>query len=595
MSMNKDSLLFYDIEVFQEDALVVFMNINAEEVAHFWNARNRHFVEDPSGFEQIPEVITGKILVGYNNYSYDDHILTAMMNQARSMPYILKAINNTIIESSRYDSPISPLIRSLDTMQQIDVSHPSLKQIEGNMGMSIVESSVPFDINRELTDEEREEVLEYCRHDVIATIEVFKLREKSYFETKSGLLAMLPDEESDKAYRWNTTTLSANVLLGSDKSALWTSHKVPDKYWRNVEGIPEEVWDMWEQCVTEEGALSKGKSKTVEAFKGFKFVFGLGGLHGAPTKPGRWTNVKHKDVASMYPSSIVHLNALGTATEKYDQMRLERVAIKHTDPVKAGALKLILNSVYGNFKNRYSKLCNPLASVTVCIYGQIALFSLCRDLHNAGYKVINANTDGVVYVEDPYKNDADERICEAWEREFEDYKLETDYYTQWIQRDVNNYIAVEPDGRVTVKGGDVNKYHTNKFFSNNSARIVQIGLVDHLVYGTPIHKILVDHLDNPLLWQYVLKAGGTYQGVQNREGEWQNKVNRVFACKDKPSIPSTKLYKVRQDDGLVNFPDVPELMFVWNDDIKTIKNFEEIVDLNYYIHLITEKLKGWPE
>ena len=592
--MNREDLLFYDIEVFEYDSLVVFMDITGREVAHFWNNRERQKIEDPSGFDGIRGVITNRILVGYNNYSYDDHILTAMMNPAKSMRGVLKAINNTIISSGKFDGTVDPLIHSLDTMQQIDVSHPSLKQIEGNMGMSIVESSVPFDIDRPLTDEERQETLEYCRHDVRATIEVFKLREKSYFETKNGLLSMLPEDRSENAYRWNTTTLSANVLLAEETSERWAGRRVPEKYWRNVEGIPPEVWDMWESCTTEEGVLGKGKSKTVKAY-GCNFVFGMGGLHGAPPKPGRYRGVKHKDVASMYPSSIVHLDALGAATEKYDEMRRQRVAIKHSDPVKAGALKLILNSVYGNFKNRYSKLYNPMASATVCIYGQIALFSLCRELHKAGYKVINANTDGVVYLEDPELNDRDEQICAEWEKEFEDYTLETDYFTDWIQRDVNNYIAVEDNGKITVKGGDVNKYQVNKYFSNNSARIIQIALVEHLVYGTPILRVFDDHLDDPLLWQYILKAGSTYKGVQNKEGEWQNKVNRVFACVDDPRIPHTKLYKIRWDDGQVNFPDVPELMYVWNDDVNKFTDFREIIDREYYLHIVKEKLKGWPQ
>ena len=402
---------------------------------------------------------------------------------------------------------------------------------------------------------------------------------------------MLP--EKGNAYRWNTTTLSANVLLGDDRLTEWKKHRVPSKYWRNVRGIPESVWDLWETCTEEENVTGKGKSKTIKAY-GCSFVFGMGGLHGAPTKPGRWTNVKHKDVASMYPSSIVRLNALGNATEKYNQMRLERVAIKHTDPVKAGALKLILNSVYGNFKNKYSKLYNPLASATVCIYGQIALFSLCRDLYEAGYKIINANTDGVVYDSNPELNDRDEEICKAWEREFEGYTLETDYYSQWIQRDVNNYIAVGPQGEITVKGGDVNKYEVNKWFSNNSTRIVQIALVEKLVNGTHPLDTFDAHMDDPMLWQFVLKAGGTYQGVQDKTGEWQNKVNRVFAALDLPEIPTTKLYKIRWDGGQVNFPDVPEVMYLWNDDVRELKNFKDIVDREYYYKLVTEKLKGWP-
>ena len=592
--MNREDLLFYDIEVFAFDSLVVFMDITGREEAHFWNNRDRQCVEDPSGFDGIRGVITGRVLVGYNNYSYDDHILTAMLNPARNMSHILKAINNTIIASGKFDYKVDPLIRSLDTMQQIDVSHPSLKQIEGNMGMSIVESSIPFDIDRPLTDEERQETLEYCRHDVRATIEVYKQRERSYFDVKEGLLKMLPEGSSENAYRWNTTTLSANVLLGNGECSKWIRHEVPEKYWRNVEGIPSEVWDMWEACTTQEGVLGKGKSKTVKLY-GCNFVFGMGGLHGAPPKPGRYHRVKHKDVASMYPSSIVHLNALGPATGKYDEMRRQRVAIKHSDPVRAGALKLVLNSVYGNFKNRYSKLCNPMASATVCIYGQIALFSLCRELHKAGYKVINANTDGVVYLEDPELNDRDEQICKEWEEEFDGYTLETDYFEEWIQRDVNNYIAVEENGKITVKGGDVNKYQTNKYFSNNSARVIQIALVEHLVSGKAVLTVLNERTDDPLLWQYILKAGSTFEGVQNKEGEWQNKVNRVFACVDSPNVPHTKLYKIRRDGGQVNFPDVPELMYIWNDDLRELKNFRSIIDIEYYYHLVLEKLKGWPQ
>ena len=590
MTMNDKDLLFYDIEVTAYDALVVFMDIDKQEVAHFWNTRGRKFVEDPSGFEPIPALIRNRILVGYNNYTYDDIVLSAMLNGAKSMPGTLKAINDTII-AGKYAGDKLKEIRSLDTMQQIDVSHPSLKQIEGNMGSSIVETTVSFDIGRPLTDEEREEMLFYCRHDVGATVDIYKLRKKSYFEVKEGLCAMLPDDLSEIAYRWNTTTISANILLGNGRLSLWLHHKVPDNLWRNVPGIPEEVWKMWEDCTTEEAVNGKGKSKTIKAF-GCNFVFGMGGLHGAPSKPIRCGRVKHKDVASMYPSAIVALNALGNSPELYDSMRKERISIKHSDPVKAAALKLVLNSVYGNFKNKYSALNNPMASATVCIYGQIALFSLCRELHKAGYQIINANTDGVVYVDDPRLQDRDEMITEWWEEEFPGFSLETDYFSEWIQKDVNNYIAVEEDGKITVKGGDVNKYQTDKFFSNNSTRIIQIAMVEQLVHGTDPFDTFAANLDKPILWQYILKAGSTFLGVQDASGEWQNKVNRVFAAAD--GVPFTKLYKIRSDGAQVNFPDVPERMYLWNEDVNDIPDFKSIIDQGYYYQLVTEKLKGWP-
>lgn len=589
--MDDKNLLFYDIEVFKYDSLVVFCDITGNEVAHFWNTRGRKKMEEPSGFEGIAELVKGKTLVGYNNYSYDDNILKAMGDAETSLPDWIKSINDSIIRGEGASVPEYIKIRTLDTMQQIDVSHPSLKQIEGNMGRSIVESSIDFNIDRPLTDKEREETLEYCRNDVRNTVVVYKLRKKSYFEVKAGLVNMLPTP-SETAYRWNTTTLAANILLGNDKLSQWDELRLPEGLWRNVEGIPTDVWEMWEDCTTPANILGKGKSKAINAY-GCTFVFGLGGLHGAPKKPLRCKDVKHKDVASMYPSSIVRLRALGNATDVYDQMRQERIKIKHSDPVKASALKLILNSVYGNFKNKYSSLFNPLASATVCIYGQIALFSLCRDLFKAGYKIINANTDGVVYDNNPALNDVDEEICKKWEQDFPGYLLETDYYTDWIQKDVNNYIAREPNGKITVKGGDVNKYDSNKFFSNNSARIIQIAMVENLLNGIPILNTLMDHRNEPMLWQYILKAGNTYLGVQDAAGNWQNKVNRVFAASD--LVEHTKLYKIRSDGGQVNFPDVPEKMFLWNDDVNDIEDFASKVDLEHYYNVVHKKLEGWPK
>lgn len=587
-----DNLLFYDIEVTAFDSLVVFLNRNKEEVAHFWNNRDRKTTDDPSGFEDIPDLIRDKTLVGYNNYFYDDNILTVMMNSATSMPNFIKATNDKIIGGERFSGRKSPLIRSLDTMQQIDVSHPSLKQIEGNMGISIVESSVDFNIGRPLTDAEREEMLFYCRHDVAATVDIYNLREKSYFETKESLLTMMPEDKRASASRWNTTTLSANILLGDTGLVAWEKHGVPAKYWRNVEEIPSAVWDMWEDITgSMEAVTGKGRSVKIKAY-GCTFVFGLGGLHGAPDKPLVASNIKLADVGSMYPSLIKMLRALGDATDMYDSIRLERLAIKHSDPVRAGALKLVLNSVYGLFKSKYSALFNPMASATVCIYGQIALFKLCGMLHDAGYKIINANTDGVAFIDDPELGGAYLYICKEWEKEFEGLLLEVDEFDKWIQKDVNNYIATH-DGQIKVKGGEVNKYHKDKFFSNNNIRIVQKALVDNLVYGTPVYKTFMDNLDKPILWQYILKAGGTFQGVQDAAGVWQNNVNRVFAAVE--GYPgTTKLYKIRKDGGQVNFPDSPERMFIWNGDLADIPDFKKMIDLDHYMDLVNKKLRGWP-
>lgn len=583
-------LLFYDIEVFEYDSLVVFKDINNNVVGKFWSTRGRAVREEESGFEPVRGLIKGNVLVGYNNHHYDDYILTAMMDEVRSMH--IYAHNNSIIKSSGVSYPIDPDIESLDTMQQISVTFPSLKLIEGNMGKSIIESSVDFNIGKPLTDQQRAEVERYCEYDVESTIEVYKLREKSYFETKESLITLLPEYMRITAKKWNTTTISAQILTKGKAVRQWGNHKVPSKYWRNVPGIPSDVWDMWDTALKEENLSRKGVSKHITAF-GCEVVFGLGGLHGAPTKPCRFGRVLHADVGSMYPSIICKLRALDDATDIYNDIREERLRVKKTDKVKANALKLILNSVYGNFKNKYSKLYNPRAGATVCIYGQIALFKLCTALHDAGYQVINANTDGVVFVEDTDLGDTYKTICKKWEEEFTPLLLEVDEYDEWIQKDVNNYIARCGDN-VEVKGGEVNKYHENKFFQNNDCRIVQIAVVEKLLHGTDPMTTLADHVHEPLLWQYVLRAGSTFAGTCNQNGHMMQNVNRVFACND--SVEYTKLYKTRTGEDLINFPDAPERMFVWNDDVEKLADrFKYIVDWDHYYNLIDRKLQGWPK
>lgn len=610
-------LLFYDIECFEYDSLVIFKDINDEIVGSFWNCgvdvpadeRGKVFAEIRGcDFGQIHPLVSKATIVGYNNYSYDDVMLSCMMNMSQTQ-FTLHALNNSIIRGLSNSRKVSPDIHSLDTMQQIDVAFPSLKQIEGNMGRSIVESDIPFDIDRPLTAEERKTVEAYCSHDVSNTIEVYKLRKESYFDIKDTLLGMLPGN-SKGLDRVNTTTLSAKILLGNGRLPRW--RRVPDEletYFRNVDGIDTDVWDMWEEATQDRSnepkdkQLPKGLSRTkTDASHGIKdcvIVFGLGGLHGAPKLPGVYHNVKLADVGSMYPSIIKKLNALGTATDLYDQMRIERLHIKKSDPVRATALKLILNSVYGNFKNQYSDLFNPIASTSVCIYGQIAIFKLSKALADEGYQIININTDGVAFVDN---GEGDyEAVCRRWEQEFDGLSLEVDEFTKWIQKDVNNYIAVTPSGHIKTKGGETNKYSENLWFKNNSCRIIQMALVDYLLKNNGADRSMLRYLssrkDEPLLWQYILKAGGTYLRVENSLGEKCQNVNRVFAVTDKcPNI--TKLYKVRQDGGLVNFPDVPERMAIFNEDLSSADFYDRVgryLDIEHYYHVIMNKLEGWPD
>lgn len=550
--MSKE-LLFFDIEVFHSNSFVVFKDIgkNLKRVFH-------------NNFVGLEEFIEGKTLVGFNNFFYDDHILHAMLDL--KTPTQIKALNDRIIGGERLKIT-NYRFDSLDCFQQTDPSMPGLKKIEGNLGKMILESSVSFDIERSLTDEEFADVLEYCKYDVDVTVDVYKVREDSYFKPKQMLLEMLG---SDKGKRWNTTTLSANVLL-SKPNPKWSNIRVPE--WM-LDMMPPEIVDLW---------LTRDKgSVTIREFD-CEIEFGFGGLHGVHNHIKKAENVKLLDVASMYPHIILNIDGLGPATEKYKELLEERVEIKHTDKVKSDALKLILNSVYGNLKNKYSLLNNPKCALSVCVYGQIALYDLCRRLSPFA-TIVNINTDGVAFI--PHIDDY-EHIWKEWEKDF-NLTLEEDEYDLFIQKDVNNYIAKEGE-YLTCKGGDVTRYHKDALFKNNNARILDIAIVDKLVYGKDILETLMEHLDKPHLYQYILQAGWTYKGTYDNQDVKHERVNRVFASKEGDFC----LFKKRQDDGMVRFADSPMKMFLWNDECDEIENFESIIDLNHYYQIITKKLERW--
>jgi hypothetical protein len=561
-----ENLLFYDIEVFKHDSLVVFKDIHKNTLRIFHN-----------DFREIGDFIRGKTLVGFNNYYYDDKILTLMIEQAPQAA--IKQANDNLIAGQQVWTTRGRF-SSLDTFQQIDVSNPSLKKIQGNMGRSIIESSISFSIDTPLNQEQIQDTIFYCGNDVDTTIDIYLLRDESYFQPKKYLVDMLGKPH---AQRWATTSISGALLLDKPLPR-WDSVRIPPEMWLMV---PEEVRELWlpfssvVNKILHQGQKLK-KTCTIEAF-GCDIQFGFGGLHGAHKKIKKAKKVKLLDVKSMYPTIILILNCLGHASAKYKEILERRLAAKGVNDVLAEALKLILNSVYGNLNNKYSILFNEMACLSVCLYGQIALFDLCRRLAPFA-DIVNINTDGVAFI--PH-SDLYERVVEGWQQDFL-MELEPKEFDLFLQKDVNNYIAVKGE-KLICKGGDVNRYQKDAFFKNNNARILDIALVDKLVYGKPIELTLTENIDKPHLYQYILKAGNTYQGTFDEKGNDYQKVNRIFAAKEE----NLCLYKRRHDEGLVKFADAPNDMMIWNRDCEQIEDLEEKLNLNHYKQILDKRIERW--
>lgn len=591
--METKDFLFYDIEVFSHNSMIVFKNIEEETVKVFSSSLNglgdlydKKLITS-AGYAGLEDYIRDKTLVGYNNYFYDDYILYAMCLGFNDET--IKQWNDSIInKGSMVGMKKVEICKTLDTFQQIDVSKPGLKKIEGNMGLSIIESSVPFTIDRPLTPDENWETFKYCEYDVAQTVKIFKMR-ADYFESKQQVINMLPEDGRDRAYKWNTTSIIGQLLKPT--RPIHTGRLVSDEL---MALVPRDVQTMWRELDDTFDYKFKQRKVVVQE-AGCSIEFGWGGLHGAPIGTYEAKNVKLLDVASMYPNILINFNGLGDKTQEYKQILDYRLQLKHEGKKKEQApYKLILNSTYGLLNNQYNPLNKPSLAFSICIYGQISLYVLTKMLHSVGCKVFNINTDGVAF--EPDQASAYLGIVDEWQNTF-NLTLEEDRFKYWIQKDVNNYVALTDKDYVYVKGGDVNNYHDvdkggrNYYFNNSNIRIIQKAVVDKIIYNKSLSETIWENRDKPELYQYILRAGGTYLGTFDNHGRQLQHVNRVFAAKG----TGYEIFKKRHDGGLVKYPDAPSEMFLWNGDLTDFakEDFEFIIDLQWYNSLAEKVYERW--
>ena len=135
---------------------------------------------------------------GFNNRHYDDWVVLTMLSGGDNA--MVKAHNDFIIEQggNGWEFPFirgqRKSFRSFDLKDDLPIGL-SLKAIEANMGLSIVESSVDFRIERPLTKSELQETILYCCNDVDATLKLYEAR-KAYLDSKTAVGAMKGIDEA---------------------------------------------------------------------------------------------------------------------------------------------------------------------------------------------------------------------------------------------------------------------------------------------------------------------------------------------------------------------------------------------------------------
>lgn len=565
-------MLFYDFEVMKYDWLVVIIDPFAE--------KTNVIVNDTSKLGRFYEEHKSKIWVGYNSRNYDQYILKAIL-----LGFNPKDVNDWIIVEKRKGWEYSSLFNSLQ-LYNYDCMPKGygLKQLESFMGDNIKETSVPFDIDRKLTDEEIDETVKYCVHDVEETMKVFNANIEDFRAHLSLLKTFdLPIHNISKTQ----AQLSALAL-----------------------GCVRREWnDEWEYSIIDTLRIEK-YNHVVDWFKcdenkdyskrlsvnvcGVPHVFGWGGLHGAPAEPVHVKGlILHVDVASFYPSIMIRYDMLSRNVQDksvYKKIYDMRLALKKAGKKREQApYKIILNATYGMSKDEYSAAYDPRQANNVCVNGQLLLLDLLEHLEPVeGFRLIQSNTDGLI-IQIPDTDDAFEQVddvCYEWETRT-GMGLSLDVISEIYQKDVNNYLWIDENGEIERKGAYVKPLNNLDY----DLAIVNRAIVDYMVKGIPVEET-INACDCLRDFQKTVKVSSKYKCGWYDGKRLSDRTFRVFASKNHADSFIGKVKEKNGVDVVEKFANTPLYCFVENGDINgaTIPNK---LDKVWYIELANKRLQDF--
>jgi hypothetical protein len=365
--------------------------------------------------------------------------------------------------------------------------------------------------------------------------------------------------------------------------------------------IPKEILDFFDtihdMSISDDNLF---KTSLIIDIGGMPCKYAWGGVHGSLTcyyeEATEDRVIQNRDVSSLYPSLIEGYNYLSRNVpnpQLFYDIRKDRIRAKHEgDKQTATDLKLPLNTVSGAQENQYNDLYDPLPTRSLRISGQLFLTMLTMRLLNAckTIKLLNLNTDGLMYSIDKSEVHIVDEIASAWEKQT-GFELETDDISKVWLKDVNNLLFIDTKGKVKTVGGYLNYGISVKgaWSINNNATIIKKALIEYFTKGTPPEDT-INGCEDIFSFQLIAKAGSKYKEayhlVDGKEKPIQ-KVNRVYASKD---TRYGKLFKIKaENDATAQIESLPEHCSIDNDNKLTI----ESVDKSWYIELAKKRINDF--
>ena len=471
MFIRKLKVVTYDIEIFPNCFHCTCKDTETQELLLFEISNRKNQLTELVDFFVSKDII----FCGYNNKHYDDVVLNYIIDLRRQMSRrtslevcrSLYKLSKCIIESEDGDIDkfkrwkYANLFPSMDllTMQFSSKLRVGLKEMQLTMHYkNVQEYSGSFDLPIE--DSDIDEMIAYNINDVESTTDLLNRLEEDvklrlYIEDEYGIPCLSSDgvkigESILAKFYCDKTGISykdlkemkspADSIALKDVIFSFIRYKNP-KLQAVLEDMKKQVVDSHER---------KGYEKKF-VLSNLGYSIGVGGLHSI-NKPGIFRPneneyIGHSDVASMYPSLLIKYNLTPSHLGKeflqvYAEVYDDRINAKHShNKLKDKTLKLTLNAVTGKMQEETSWLYDPFNVFRIRINGQLILLMLIERLLELGCRIIQANTDGVMYIA---KEENRDRIQEAIHEveAITQLVFESNDYEAFYQYAINDYFGI---------------------------------------------------------------------------------------------------------------------------------------------------------
>lgn len=464
------SLWIYDLETLASCFTYTGLNRDTSEVVQYVIHKDR---DDRNKLLDHLNICTGQI--GFNNINFDYPIIHYFLTKGfYEYPTTEELIDNlysvaqeVIAEQNSADfNSIVAITQKECKIPQLDLfkiwhfnnkaRSTSLKALEVAMNLPNVMEMEVDHTRKDIRKEEIEGILEYNLNDVSATFEFYK---RSL--DKIGLRQDLQKKYKIPCLNFSDSKIGEQLMLklycNETKENYWDVKKL--RTYRTQIDLGKCVFDYIKFNSNEFNKLlnnfqdriitsTKGAIKESVVYKGFKYDFGTGGIHGC-IKSGVYEEdskyaIIDVDVSSLYPTIAVvnrlypkHLGS--TFCDLYADILNQRMkAKKEGNMVISDAFKLSLNSVYGKSNDQYSFLMDSLYTMKTTLNGQLMLAMLAEAITDGieDLTVLQINTDGISVKINREETDVFYKICEKWEK---DTKLNLEYvfYSKMVIGDVS--------------------------------------------------------------------------------------------------------------------------------------------------------------